>query len=152
RRPMVQKFILPRIMQRWAMAGGEANLTACARLLSASEKQANVLLAGLEKGFAGRSTGEIPAALKKAVLTAWENGSTEARLTLGLRLGHAPAVKQALALVADEKANRAARSQAIQIMGEIDLPACMPVLLELLQKSRDAGLRQDALGALARYP
>src|SRR5262249_26692157 len=74
RRPMVQKFILPRIMQRWAMAGGEANLTACARLLSASEKQANVLLAGLEKGFAGRSTGEVPAALKKAVLTAWENG------------------------------------------------------------------------------
>lgn len=152
RRPMVRKFILPRVVQRWAMAGGEANLTACARLLTAAPDSAGVLLGGLEKGFAGRATGEVPAPLKRAILAAWERGSGEARLTLGLRLGHGPAVKQALALVADEKASRAARSEAIRIMGEIDLPASVPVLLGLLNNSRDAGLRQDALAALARYP
>jgi glucose/arabinose dehydrogenase len=32
-RPLVEQFILDRLMQRWAMAGGRDNLLACARLL-----------------------------------------------------------------------------------------------------------------------
>ena len=44
------------------MAGGRDNLVACAKLLKsgAGTKQVNRLLVGLEKGFAGRSSGEIP--------------------------------------------------------------------------------------------
>ncbi|MBY0231846.1 MAG: c-type cytochrome, partial [Gemmataceae bacterium] len=144
--PMVERFILERIMQRWAMAGGEADLAACARLLDASKK-ADRLLSGLEKGFAGRSTGELPAGLKRSILRAWERGSTAAALTLGLRLAHPPAVKKALALIAAGKADA---RECVRICGEIDLPESVAVLLRLLEKPTP--LKADIYSALARYP
>ncbi len=150
-RPMVERFILERIMQRWAMAGGEANLLACATLLGAAGKKADVLLSGLEKGFAGRSTGDLPKGLRDAVMTAWARGNTAATLTLGLRLGHAPAVKRALAVIADEKAAAAARLDCIRIAGEADIPDAVPALLAVAKGSKNVSLRQEALGALARY-
>ncbi len=105
-RPMVEQFILERIMQRWAMAGGGDNLTACAKLLERAPtmKQREKLLVGLEKGFAGRSAGEIPGELRRAVTRAWSSGTGASSVTLGLRIGHAPALTQALVLIADEKA------------------------------------------------
>ncbi|MGL4553994.1 MAG: DUF7133 domain-containing protein, partial [Gemmataceae bacterium] len=147
-RPVVAGFILERIMQRWAMAGGEANFLACAALLDATPK-ADALLTGLEKGFGGGSAGAVPDRLRRAVFAAWGRGTSAAKLTLGLRLGHEPAVKQALAAVTDDKASLTTRQSVLKILGEIELPAAVAPLLTVLEKS--PALRPDALAALSRH-
>ncbi len=151
---IVEQTILSRLVQRWAMAGGRDNLLACARLLdlAPAPKHADRLLAGLEQGFAGRSAGDVPDALRQAVRRAWGRGATAAGVTLGLRLGHAPSVDRALSLIADEKADRPTRLACIRILGEIDEPRCVPLLLQALRESKQGPVRQEALAALARYP
>ena len=153
-RPLVEQFVLERLMQRWTMAGGQDNLLACAALikLAPAPKFVNRLLAGLEKGFAGRSAGKVPRRLRQAVRDAWAGGATASSVTLGLRLGHEPAVEKALAVVADEKADRAGRLSYLHILGEVDQPRCVPVLLDLVRRSRSGAVRQEALAALVRYP
>lgn len=152
-RPLVARFILERLMQRWAMAGGKDNLLACARLLDAAPtaKHTARLLAGLEKGFAGRSAGELPAALREAVVRAWNTSGGSSNVLLGLRLGHAPSLDRALALIADEKAAAAMRLGCIRILGEIEQPRSVPVLLAVVHDSKRGPVRQEALAALMRY-
>ena len=153
-RPVVDQFILDRLMQRWTMAGGRDNLVACAKLLKTApgKKQVNRLLAGLEKGFAGRSSGEIPHELREAVVAAWSGGAGATSVTLGLRIGHGPALEKALALIADEKAGRAQRLECIRILGEIDQPQSVPVMLKVLRDSPSGVVRQEVLAALQRHP
>ena len=138
-------------MQRWAMAGGKENLLACAKLLDATDKDAGKLLIGLEKGFAGRSVGDIPPELRKAVFAAWERGNTEAKLSLGLRLGHPPAIKNALALIIDDKADRKTRLDCIRILGEIEQPGAADALLRAARDSKQGAVRAEALNSLQRY-
>lgn len=147
-RPMVARFILERIMQRWAMAGGRDNFLACAALIDAMPK-ADPLLSGLEKGFSGRGAEDVPMELRKAVFAAWNRGSTEARLTLGLRLGHEPAVKQAMDSLINDRTDKASRQAVLRILGEIELPSSVPALLTVLEKT--PSLRSETLTALGRY-
>lgn len=151
---LVEQVILERMMQRWAMAGGEANLLACARLLESAPaaKYAARLLVGLEKGFTGRSAEALPERLRQAVHAAWKGGAGSTSITLGLRMGHEPAIASALALVGDDKAERATRFACIRILGEIDVPRAVPVLLQTLRETKQSAVRQEVLAALMRYP
>jgi putative membrane-bound dehydrogenase-like protein len=153
KKPLVDKVIVERLMQRYALAGGAANLQACATLLRQSPDAAvsNRLLAGLDKAFAGRNTSKLPDDLRDAVAKAWQSGATGTMLTLGIRIGNTTAIDKALSLIADEKSAAAKRLECIRIFGEVEQARCVPVLLNLLQESRSAAVRQEALGALQRY-
>jgi putative membrane-bound dehydrogenase-like protein len=153
KKPLADKVIVERLMQRYALAGGEANLKACAVLLQQSPDVAtsNRLLAGLDKALSGRNTSKLPGELREAVAKAWESGATDTTLTLGIRIDHADAIDKALSLIADEKGNAAKRLECIRIFGEVEQPRCVPVLLDLLKQSPSAAVRQEALGALQRY-
>ncbi|MFQ3593172.1 MAG: c-type cytochrome, partial [Gemmataceae bacterium] len=148
-RPVVQSVILDRLMQRWVMAGGRANLLACAALLRASQSDASRLLIGIERGFAGRNADELPAELRDAILACWDRGVSTARLTLGLRLRHGPAIQEALDVLKDRQTDSTSRLSILKVLGEVDVPEAVSVLLELLEKSPE--LRADCLAALARY-
>jgi putative heme-binding domain-containing protein len=151
---LVRAVLLERIVQRWAMAGGKENLLACAALLRSAPdpRQAEKVLLALEKGFVGRSAGAVPAELRSAIVKVWSRGGGTSSVTLGLRIGHGPAVEKALSLIADEKAPRAPRLECIRILGEIDEPRCVGVLLKVLRDSSIGTIRQEALLALQRYP
>jgi putative heme-binding domain-containing protein len=136
-------------MQRWVMAGGRDNLLAAATLLRDAGDDASRLLAGVEKGFAGRTADELPRELREAILAAWERGIPTGRRTLGLRLNHRAAVDEALQRVADPRGDRALRLSILRVLGEVDVPTAVPILLDLLEKSPD--LRTDTLAALGRY-
>jgi putative heme-binding domain-containing protein len=147
-RAIVQSTILERLMQRWIMAGGRENLLAAATLLRESGEDASRLLSGIEKGFAGRTADELPRELRDAILACWERGIPTGRRTLGLRFNHRPAVVEALQLVADARGDRAARLAILRVLGEVDVPAAVPVLLKLLENAPE--LRADTLAALGR--
>jgi putative heme-binding domain-containing protein len=71
--------------------------------------------------------------------------------TIRLRQGDKSAVAEALATIADEKADASKRQQLIAIFGTIQQPACVPVLLKIVANSRNDALRSAALGSLQSY-
>jgi len=149
-RPIVQTFILDRLIQRWVMAGGRDNLLAAAKLLREAKDDASRLLVGLERGFAGRSANDLPKELREAIVACWDRGVTTAQNTLGLRLLHRPAVESALRTLANPRTDVDVRRSILRVLSEVAIPEAIPVLLEVLEKS--PSLRADTLAALGRYP
>ena len=88
--PIVEQVVAERIVQRYAMAGGDENLASRARLLRSAPdaKAKGILLAGLEKAFAGRAASVFPGELKTAVADALRNDAGGRHLSLGVRVGH----------------------------------------------------------------
>jgi putative heme-binding domain-containing protein len=70
---------------------------------------------------------------------------------LGARRGKPAAVAQALALIADPKADASRRLQLIQVLGETKQASAVPALLTVARDAKQADLRKAALGALQAY-
>lgn len=147
--PLVEKYILERIMRRFASTGSRNDLLVCARLLElAPEKShAEILMAGFETAMKGRSQTSFPTEL----ITAMSKYGGQS-LSLGLRQGDQAAVEKALKIVADPKADNQKRLDLIQILGEVKVPQSVPVLLKIIQNSSDLQLQIAAISALQQYP
>ncbi len=67
--PMVRDTILKRVMQRYAMAGGDDNFITCARLLKLAPgtDETRLLMSGLQEAFLGRQIANVPAELAQAL-------------------------------------------------------------------------------------
>jgi putative membrane-bound dehydrogenase-like protein len=150
--PTVSKTILSRLVQRYIIAGGDANDGSCARLfrLAPSETYAAILFNGLQEGLRGRDLAELSPALTDA-LRPYKKLFREQSLALDLRAGKKDAVKKVLEIVKDENANLPERLTYIRIFSEINRPEAVPVLLQLLESSSSSGIRQAALLALQTY-
>jgi len=146
--PLVEKHILERVMRRYAQAGKRSDLLVCAELLrmAPAEKQAQILLTGFEKAFAGRSLANLPEELLREL--AKRGGGS---LSLQLRLGQPEAVENALNLVADERGDSQKRRELVQILGEIKETKALPLLLQAVSQSKDDGVRRAALAALQSF-
>jgi putative heme-binding domain-containing protein len=72
-------------------------------------------------------------------------------MTLAPRQGKRDAVGKALATVADPKADPTAQLELLQVFGEVNLPECVTVVLDLLQRTNDLNLQMAAFTALQRY-
>lgn len=139
------------LMQRWAMAGSQEDLTACARLLNLSgdAKQTGRLIAAFERAFEGRPIPPLPDVLAEAL------GKTGGRFAtlLGVRQRDDRAVDAALAIGADSKAKPADRLQFIRALGDVQAKPdkTVPMLLDLARSAGDDSLRIGALGALQKF-
>jgi putative membrane-bound dehydrogenase-like protein len=150
--PTVSKTILSRLVQRYIIAGGDANDGSCARLfrLAPSETYAAILFNGLQEGLRGRDIAELSPALTDA-LKPYKKLFREQSLALDLRAGKKDAVKKVLEIVKDENANLPERLTYIRIFSEISQPGAVPVLLQLVESSSSSGIKQAALLALQSY-
>jgi putative heme-binding domain-containing protein len=146
--PIVNEHILERVMRRYARAGTRKDLITCAFLFERSpgEAQTKRLMAGFEQAFQGRPITNLPDELVKAL--AKQGGLS---LVLDVRQGRSEAVEKALAVVADEMADKLQRLQFIEIFGEIKEPRSVPALLGIVRTSANNELRQAALAALEQY-
>jgi putative heme-binding domain-containing protein len=146
--PLVRQHILERLMRRYAQAGGRKNLLVCAELfeLAPQPAQAAVLMKGFEVAFSGRTVAAIPEELSAALAKAG-GGSIDLRL----RRGDDTAVTEVLERIQDEQQPQAERVRFIQVLGQINRPQCVPVLLRLAATSKSDEVRGAALGALQAY-
>ncbi|MEX2174703.1 MAG: c-type cytochrome [Pirellulaceae bacterium] len=146
--PTVKGTIVERLMRRYAATGQRKDLATCAKLLdrAPSKEQAGRLMAGFEAAYEGRTIANLPDELAAAMAKA---GATSP--TLLLRQGDAAAVAAALQTIADEAADASKRQALVVIFGTIEQPDCVPVLLGVLQKSRNDALRSAALASLQSY-
>ncbi|MBI1902296.1 MAG: HEAT repeat domain-containing protein [Planctomycetia bacterium] len=148
RLPLVREHIAGRLMQRFAQAGSRKDLVTCAEMLKLApdDDSRKRLMTGFEAAFKGRPLVGLPPELAEALARFGGNS-----LTLGLRQKQESAVAKALAILADDKADRKERQELAGILGEVKIPQCVPALLEIVQKSADDELRMTALSALAQY-
>ena len=145
---IVRRHILERVTRRYAQAGTRADLLACATLFnrSPSREHSQALLSGFEAAFQGRSLTGLP----NELLTAMARFDAES-VALGLRQAKPEAIARGLETIADEKARPAARAHYIAIVGEARIAAGVPVLLQVLERSREPALRKAALSALQSF-
>lgn len=146
--PIVSGTIVERLMRRYAATGQRKGLLTCAKLLemSPTKEMTGKLMAGFEAAYEGRAVADLPPELAAAMAKA---GSTSP--TLRLRQGEPAAVTEALVMIADESADATKRQQLITILGTLDQPTCVPVLLKVLKESRNDALRSAALASLQSY-
>lgn len=152
RLPIVERYVVERVMQRFATAGGERDLQNCAQLLSLSPNPelSAKLMSGLLEAFRGRKMTGLPPSLA-AALDKHQKSLGESDLALGLRLGKADAVDKALKFILDEKADKPLRLSYIEILGQINQPRAVPELLKLLGATRYHSVKRTALEALMQY-
>jgi putative membrane-bound dehydrogenase-like protein len=148
RTQIVERDIAERIMRRFAATGRRADLAVCAELLrlAPDPKAVKSLMAGFEAAYAGRQLTNLPDELAAAL--ARYGGSS---VVLGLRQGRAGAIQEVLNALTDEHADRTKQLQYVQVLGEVNLPECVPVLITLATSSSDNALQGAALRSLGRY-
>lgn len=147
--PIVRKHMLERLMQRYAMQGDFAS---CAQLIrqAPSGDEVKILVTGLQEGLRGGET-NLTAELEQA-LEPYSKYLNHHTLAISLRQGDDQAIARALSLVTDRGAGLAEKLACIRVFGEIDQPACVPVLLRMIEDNQSsAAIKQAALQALQRY-
>jgi putative membrane-bound dehydrogenase-like protein len=146
--PIVKQHILERSMRRFAQAGGQKDLLACAQLLELAPSKDHItsLMTGFETAFSGRELAGLPSELTAAIAKAG-GGS----LALRLRSGDPKAVSEALQVVADDKADRPTRIRFLQVLGQVQQPSCVPVLLKVAANAQDDDVRSAAISSLQAY-
>lgn len=147
--PLVEKYVLERIMRRFASTGSRNDLMVCAKLLElAPEKShAEILMSGFETAMKGRSQTSFP----KALITAMSKYGGQS-ISLGIRQGDKAAIAKALKIVADSKADNQKRLDFIQIFGEVKVSQCIPILLNIIKTSSDLQMQIASINALQQYP
>ena len=146
--PVVEQYLISRVMRRYAATGNRKDLSVCAKLLELSPggNATKQLMAGFEEAYQGRSLGSLPEELVAAIARAG-GGST----ALKVRQGDAGAIDEALAVIANPKAAAKDRLQYIQVLGQVKQPKSVPVLLTQLKESADESILREILTALPQY-
>jgi putative membrane-bound dehydrogenase-like protein len=151
---LTRTVILPRLARRYAAGGSDEDFAACARLLAAAPgvDEVDALVAGMEKGLAGRRLAEVPAALVSFVKQLRiESETKQARIRLAIRLGSSDARDRALSLLGDRDLDEAQRVALVEIVGQTADPRAVEPLLELLAEEKSTPIQLAALAALERF-
>jgi putative membrane-bound dehydrogenase-like protein len=154
RMPLVRSTIIERIGRRYLAEGKDADLAACAQLMTSAPGQSELelLLRGMEKALEGRRLSSVPGALDKQVaklLDAQPENLTVLRFAF--RLGSAAAYQRALSKAADNKTPEAARIALIELLGQAGNADCVAVLLRELSEAKTDVLRTALLSALQSF-
>ncbi|MEZ5041832.1 MAG: c-type cytochrome [Saprospiraceae bacterium] len=151
--PIVKEVLLERLGQRYVMAGGKDNLEMVSQLLkyAPSAQAARPLLTGFTEGLRGQQLSDLPPGLN-ALVNRYKAELGENTLSLALRQGDDHALEKVLMLIADPMADRIEKLEYVQVLGDINKPQAVPVLLGVVERNQASpALRQAALNALQHY-
>ncbi|HWB03043.1 MAG TPA: PVC-type heme-binding CxxCH protein [Verrucomicrobiales bacterium] len=146
--PIARKFIIERLMKRFAITGKREDFLRCTRLLKAApdDESRQLLMKGFSDAMKGRSLAGLPPELLEQL------AKTGGPLALALRVRQEDraAVNEAIAILADGKhpqSNPESRATLAAVFADVAEPAAVPALLNLLA---EAPLRRTTLAALQR--
>ncbi len=150
--PLLREHIAGRLMQRYAMAGGTANLETAAELiaLAPDEEVKDTLMVGLNRAFQGMTVPTLPDSLATA-LEQYQESRGNTSLVLALRQGKAEAMDQALKTIHSRETDLVERIEVVKVLGEIGEPKVVSHLLKRATNTSEPALQRVALQALTRY-
>lgn len=153
--PIIRGTILERIGRRYLAEGKDADLAACARLMTAAPGQAELetLLRGMEKALEGRRLPLVPAVFEKQIAPLLKDQPDNLNvLRCAFRLGSATAYQRALERATNPKMPDADRISLIDLLGQAGKPDCVSALLTAFTETKSDGLRLALLNALQSFP
>jgi putative heme-binding domain-containing protein len=152
--PIVSKFIVSRLGQRYTAERSDENFATAAQLLALAPSPESVdeLVKGMEAGLQGDRVRSVPAALQKQVADVWaKRPHTPVLVSFALRLDHPAAAEAAVQALADPKTSGAERKSLLELLSERRIDAAIPVITALLKKEKNDTAKIDQLNALSRF-
>jgi len=152
-KPIVKNVIIERLMQRYAIKGGVDNYKACLRLFdyAPSDAHAKILLTGFKEGIRGRDPFDIPNDLSKKVEVLTSRLGV-GQLAFSLQRKEEKVIAEVLKLLPNEKYDRLERLAYIEILGQIEVPSSVPVLLSIVKDNKYSNaIRIACLETLGHY-
>ena len=155
-RPLVRDVLLERVARALASQGSDADLAACARLLTAAPGPVEVknLGSGIEKGLEARKLDRVPLCLQGPLDRIWQDHQPAPPvwlIRLAARLGSGPAREAAVARVADHSAPQADRLALIELVGQLALPEGEALFLSTTTGDESQPVKLAAISALAGF-
>ena len=149
--PITAKTIVPRLMQRYALAGKPEDLETCAKLLAIAPSDAHrqTLISGFLEAFQGREIKQLPESLTQAIAD-YQKSIGQDDLVLSLRLGKTEAIDAALKFIANEGSDRPKRLSYMEVLGEVKPAKAVPVLIGLMG-SPSIAIKRAALQSLIHF-
>lgn len=147
-RPMIRDHVLPRLARRLAVEGRRQDFVRVAELLKRSQNPLDVaaVMRGFEEAYQGRAMTALPDELLEA-LSLVGGGS----LIFQMRQGHQAAFETALTTITDSSQPLSERMKLLHGLGELNYPAAIPVLLDLIASEQPSELQRAAFVALGKY-
>ncbi len=152
--PIVSKFIVSRLGQRFTAERSDENLNTAAQLLAMapSAHEVDELVRGMEEGLQGDAVKSVPPAMQERVATVWvSRPKTPALISFASRLGNADAATAALDLLVDVKTPEPFRKKLMALLAERRVAVAVPVFLDLLRREKSESLQLEALNHLQRF-
>jgi putative heme-binding domain-containing protein len=153
-KPIFEKHLASRLMQRYAASATPAELQYCARLMemAPSDKAREQLMLGMNRAFQGRPLPALPDPLAKA-LDDYQSTLGNNGWVLGLRQGKSTAVDQSIAALKDSSVDLGLRLELANVLGEVAYPKAVPTLVQLAtgRATNEPALQRVAIQSLAKY-
>ncbi|MGJ8682304.1 DUF7133 domain-containing protein [Paraglaciecola sp.] len=151
--PIVENVILPRLIKRYALAGGSQNFKTSHEIinLSPSDKHSKILLAAIQQSIRTVDLALLPKGLVDKVQQL-ENKFGEGKLSLRIKQNDPVAIKQALNVISNNASQTLERLSYIKLMGQTQESQAVSVLTKLLiNPTEPAGVRFESLKALGQF-
>ena len=148
RQPMVERYILERLMRRLAARGRQDDFIGCAGLLknAPTKLHRDKLMAGFSKALEGQALPRLPEELLEQ-LRDLDNPT----LVLRVRLGDSAALGQAQSVIADTAKPAKDRVELIRATSDAGAEGLQQSLLSLVQHESNASVLSAGLLALQRF-
>jgi putative membrane-bound dehydrogenase-like protein len=157
--PLARRHLIERLARRYTAEPTDENLEAAARLLQYARQEreqaavrANwaIVIAGMNKGLAGKVLDTPPQVLAADVERVWRSSEQTVPLTsIALRLGHPDALERGREAILSSETPPADRAALIETWGDAG-PEAAP-LLRCLDPEEPKEVRAAALTALQRF-
>lgn len=150
--PLFKQEMAARLMRRYAMAGGGENFERCARLLKLApdEEAQKILMTGLQQAFQGATIPQLPPSLTEA-MDEYSKKAGDSDLVLGVQRGDKEALKKAINVVKDTKADILERTELAKLFGDVGDKSVVAPLLAVLAQDQQSALKRVAMQSLANY-
>lgn len=152
RNPIVQEWLLTRLMKRYAIAGGVENYRSCAMLLekASDDNTKTQLLEALQSAFEGVPMPTLPDALTQE-LKSFSEKLGDSGLVLRLKGGDAGAIVEAQRAVLDPKLPTGVRTELIRQLGASGDKSVIGTMIKILSLDQESALKRVALQTMARF-
>lgn len=150
--PLVQEWLIARLMKRYAIAGGAENFASCALLLAKApdEDAKSKLLEALQSAFEGVPMPALPESLTQS-LNSFSKKLGDSGLVLRLKSGDATALVEAQRAVLDPKLPGGVRTELVRQLGAGGDRAVVGTLIKILGLDQESALKRVALQTMARF-
>lgn len=150
-RPLVKKFLLGRLMQRWALAT-PSNWSGCQWLLATSPtlETRRIVVEGLKEALAGSSKATLPQDIQTSV-EAYYRETGVSNLPMQIKLGDVTAIQEAVKKLGNSQTSVSEKIELVEALGRTKAKTSLSAIQKMLNQSDSPALQRIALQALAQF-